>query len=114
MNKFFNRIAYGIVAVLLAVAVIGCGEGSALVGKWEEVEGRKVYGETELYKETIEFFKDRTVIIGSTKYEWKIDKGRIILSSFGSTRIYNYKISGSTLTLTDDRGNEEIYQKVKK
>ena len=106
-----------IIAMLLLLGImvtfVGCGEGSALVGKWEG-EGYKVYGQEELAKDTIEFFKDGTVIFGSKKLEWKISKDQLILSEYSYVQTYNYKISGSTLTLTDDGGDEEIYKKVKK
>ena len=108
MKNWFKFLGIIALVAVIGFAMVGCGEGSALVGKWEAVENNQVFGET------LEFFKDRTVILSeSTKAEWKIDKDRIIISVFGSSLIGNYKISGSTLTLTYD-GDEYIYKKVKK
>jgi hypothetical protein len=97
----------GIAMLLLLgmmVTFVGCGEGSTLVGKWEKVDDDEM---------TLEFFKDGTVIYGGdSKREWKIGKDELIIYDSFRTRTYNYKISGSTLTLTGDR-DDGIYQKVK-
>ena len=92
----------------MVVTLAGCGGGSALVGKWQVVK------DGEASDETMEFFKDGTVIIeDSVKGEWKAEKGRLTITVWGMTQTADYKISGSTLTIIDD-GDEEIYKKVKK
>jgi len=107
-----NKISWVKVAaamLLLAgmiVAITGCSEGSALLGRWERTEGGSV---------TMEFFKDGTGNINGTgSLKWKAEKGRLMISAYGSTETGDYKISGSTLTLTADDGKETQYKKVKK
>jgi len=103
-------LAMLLLAGLLATFA-GCGGGSALVGKWDALEDGKPSGEI------MEFLKDGTFTADGMEGEWKAEKGRITFtfpSFFGYTLEYDYKISGSTLTLTDDDGEVEIYQKVKK
>ena len=109
-------ISLAFLAALLLLGMVatlaGCGGGSALVGKWELVEGENSW-------ETMEFFKDGTIKFEEMDGEWKIDKGRLTLSSPGNYYFEDfnvtgkYKISGSTLTIIDDDGGKEIYKKVK-
>ena len=94
-----------IIAVLLLsgmIAIAGCGGSSALEGKWaflnEDMSPSDKY--------YIEFFSDGTAkmfIFQLIYYNWKVEKGQLILTEYnGGTRItLEYKISGSTLTIPD-------------
>ena len=92
----------GMVAVLAA-----CGGSAALVGKWQEVENGEVSGDI------MELLKDGTFDYGGIKGEWKAEKGKLTLTFWGESETVDYKVSGSTLTITDDDGEETQYKKVK-
>ena len=105
MKNWFKFLGIIALVAVIGFAMVGCSEGSALVGKWEK--------DDEMTEMTLEFFKDGTVIYGGdSKCQWKIGKDELIIYDSSRTRTYNYKISGSTLTLTHD-GDEYIYKKVK-
>jgi hypothetical protein len=100
-------ILFAIFAMLLmfgtVVIIAGCDKGSALVGKWIGKGG----------SDPLEFFSDGTADLDRINGEWKIEKGKIIISEGG--RSYTAKISGSTLTLFNEDGDEEgVWQRVKK
>jgi len=105
-----GKTVSAIVAMLLLLGIIaaitGCGGRSALIGRWEE-EGKPD-------GETLEFFKDGTADLDGMPVEWEVKKGRLTFSFFGMAQvIISYKISGSTLTLTDDDGLESKFIKLK-
>jgi len=89
------------------------GGKSALVGKWVLKEAEEEYGSS------IELLKDGTgtlTTIFAFPITWTTEKGRLILMSefFGGESIeFDYKISGSTLTLIEDDGNSTIFKKVR-
>jgi hypothetical protein len=93
----------GMVAVLAA-----CGGSAALVGKWQEVENGNVSDEI------LEFLKDGTLDYGGITGNWKAEKGKLTFSFWGQDETVSYKVSGSTLTIIDDDGDETQYKKVKK
>jgi uncharacterized protein (TIGR02145 family) len=74
------------------------GGKSALVGRWESDKSTKDY---------MEFLSDGTGIVRmgskSIAITWKVEKDRfyMILSS-GDAKSFDYKVQGSTLTITDD------------
>jgi hypothetical protein len=91
----------------IIVTLVGCGGGSALVGKWELEDGPR--GSVK----TIEFFSGGTGSMDGTAIEWKAERGRVMVSAFGQTQTESYKISGSMVTFRDDEGSESRYKKVK-
>ncbi len=91
----------------IIAAIAGCG-GPALAGKWAEMKDGEPSGNI------MEFLPDGTADYAGFKGEWKFEKDQLMCSLWGMTVTYAYKISGSTLTLTDDDGAEEIYKRVKK
>ncbi|MDR1839146.1 MAG: hypothetical protein LBQ93_06135 [Treponema sp.] len=91
----------------LVMASMGCGERSALLGRWEEIK------EETSTAQFLEFFPDGTVDLDGLTVEWKAKKGKLMLSAFGITQTVNYNISGSTLTLADDDGLETKFKKLK-
>jgi len=98
-----------VLVMILLTTFIGCGtqHPSAFVGRWSEEEGTK----------SMELLKDGTGIADDTKeITWKMEGSRFYLTipSMGFVMAYNYKISGSTLTLTDDSGNTKMFKKQKK
>ena len=84
-------------AILLLSTCVGCGGGSqpsALVGKWEGVDGM-----------SMEFSKDGTGSMGVVNMEgiiWKVESGRLHIANLSGTHLLDYKISGGTLTITCD------------
>jgi len=82
------------------------GKGSAFPGKWSLVEGPRRNNPEEM-----DLLKDGTGIVDGVGIQWKVENGRFYLIhplvSFSST----YKVSGSTLTLTNDDDEVLIYRK---
>ena len=95
-------------------AVVGCGKGgantafasggdSALVGRWV-AEG--LYPRNFLYN--VDILKDGIVVyydhagngVGGT---WRAEGGRLYIVAESSSKVYDYKISGTTLTFTHGR-----------
>ena len=103
-----GKAVYAIISMLLLLGIIaaitGC-ERSALIGRWEE-EGKPD-------GETLEFFKDGNADLDGMPVEWEVKKGKLIFSFFGMVQSVNYKISGSTMTLSDDDGLETKFIKLK-
>ena len=85
--------------------VSGC--GSSLVGKWEIEMGQPTYG----IPENLELLKDGTGIIDQMGVTWKTESGRLYATSPLIAGAWNYKISGTTLTLTMDDGRNIMYKK---
>ena len=104
-GKTVSAIISTLLLLGIIAAITGCGGRSALIGRWEE-EGKSD-------GETLEFFKDGTADLDGLPVEWIAKKGRLTVSAFGMTQTINYKISGSTLTLSDDDGLETKFTKLK-
>ena len=114
MKKILKRALIAIAVASLVLGMANCGGSAALAGKWEWVKDEEASGYTFVIT-PLELLKDGTAIFGdSIDGEWKAEKDRITFTGWGITAEYAYKISGSTLTLTDNDGYEAAYQKVKK
>jgi uncharacterized protein (TIGR02145 family) len=92
----------------LALTLIGCDGGkSALIGRWKLVDGSIKYKNMEL-------LKDGTAIVGdessSIAVNWKIENDRFYLTHPLGAQSWGYKISGSTLTLTDNDSKVSKYK----
>ncbi len=110
MKKFKLFIALGVSVGLLC----GCGSSSSsLVGRWEAVDdGVEVdYGDLD----ELEFFSDGTYSSDLDNYSggYSVDGNRIKLSGIiASAYTFSFEVSGNTLTMYDDNGNEFTYNKV--
>jgi len=107
-----KKIGLGILVMVLVlgVMVVGCGGASSLAGKWVPEDGGKA---PSGLPDKLELFKDGTGVGDNMSISWKVEKGRLIVTSslFGFT--YDYQLSGKKLILTDDDDNSETYVKVK-
>ena len=104
MNKKpgFSVMLVGILA--FGLAFVSCGdETSKLAGIWES-DG-----------ENMELFKDGTFSSEGISGTWRAEKKRINISALGGlvSISANYKLSGSTLTITDDDGEKTVYKRKK-
>ena len=96
--------------VLMSCNVVG--GKSALVGRWELIEGP-----TRGNPENLELLKDGTGVgdDGVGGMTWKVENGRFYLTPPAfyhyNAAAWDYKVSGSTLTLTDDKGTILKYKK---
>jgi hypothetical protein len=82
---------------------------SALVGRWEIEEGQPTDGIIE----DMELLKDGTGIVDEMGVTWKIESGRLYLTSPVIAGAFDYKISGGSLTLTGNDGQKTTYKKKK-
>jgi len=101
-NNLTKTILTAFIAVLLPMMPCDAARNpSNLVGRWVEVS--KNY----LFPQTMELLSDGTGIItkGSkgTGFGWKTENGRFYSHIFES-QVANYKLQGSLLTFTDDKG----------
>lgn len=117
-----------ILCSLLTVLLVGCGGSSnssnSLIGQWvNEDESERDENPFELFSDStaIEFFSDGTAIISyssglTNSVNWVVENERIkftldtgIFGNIASS--YSYKLSGDTLILTDDDGEETTLYK---
>ena len=61
----------------------------------------------------MELLKDGTGIVDGMGVTWKTEKGRLFFIASLGAGANDYKISGTTLTLTTDDGQKIIYKKRK-
>jgi uncharacterized protein (TIGR02145 family) len=102
--------------LLLCISGNGQTRPSELVGKWEEVIGNPEFSD---YRNYLELFKDGTGVLkdGTGNYNetisWKVENKRFVMLILSSSEriTSNYKVSGYALTLTDDKGNDQIFVK---
>jgi hypothetical protein len=86
------------------------GRASALVGKWVPESGQRV--SSDFIEEKLELQKDGTGIGDGYSLKWTAEKGRLTFKlDIGMGIAYDYKLSGSTLTLTSDEGEIVRYKK---
>jgi len=83
------------------------GENTALTGKWSLVEGP-----TRNNPENMELRADGTGIIDRAEISWRTSDGRFYLTHPLLTASWNYQVSSSTLTFTDNNGTILKYNKV--
>jgi hypothetical protein len=101
-----RKVLLGMVAVLLAAGLSGCGGGgkSALAGTWFLIEGgdRLVPLKCELLRDGTGFALDQAIT-------WKTEKNRVYITHPYLAMAFDYKLSGSKLTLSDDTGKTHVY-----
>jgi hypothetical protein len=77
------------------------------VGRWVIEEGQPTRG----IFENMELLKDGTGIVDKMGVTWKTENRRIYFTTSLDAIAYDYRISSSTLTLTNDDGQSIKYQK---
>ena len=88
----------------------------ALVGRWIR-EGARPVAWSPIPLSTLELLKDGTGFSGSGITTWRADNGRLYIFVVGAaavgggstTFVYNYQISDSTLTITNDNGDSATF-----
>jgi hypothetical protein len=95
-------LVVGILAVI-GLSMIACSNAnsnnpSAFVGKWELKSGGFPFDKAEL-------FKDGTGIVDNGGFSWKVVDKRLVITHPWFALACDYKISGSTITLTTDDGD---------
>jgi uncharacterized protein (TIGR02145 family) len=89
-------------AIFIAMALTffssceAAGGKSALAGRWDLVEGP-----AKGNPEDMELLNDGTGIIDEAGITYKTESGRFYIAHPSKARAYDYKLSGSTLTLTE-------------
>ncbi|MBD5469109.1 MAG: hypothetical protein HDR21_13285 [Lachnospiraceae bacterium] len=96
-------ISICIAALVMLLAITGCGKKESLVGKWVTTD--EATGETA----TMELFGDGSGIYISYACEWSTENGRLKIEIdtgiFGKvSHVWDYELDGDTLTLSDEDG----------
>jgi len=107
-----KKIWLGILVLVfgLVFSIVACGGSSSLVGRWVPEEGQRV--SSDFIERSLELQKDGTGIGDGYSLKWTTEKGRITLKlDVGMGFAYDYKLSGSTLTMTNDKGTSVRYKK---
>jgi hypothetical protein len=108
MRTKLTKIALAVsIALALVFTLNACDGGkSALVGRWELVEGT-TSDDTEL-----ELLSDGTGRVDkSLAITWKVEKDRFHMMNPLVAISYSYKVQGSTLTFIKDNGKILKYSK---
>lgn len=105
----WNIFVGSMFVILLLPSFVGCGKSSssALVGRWA-IEGGQ---STTNVPEDLELLKDGTGIVDKMGVTWKTEKGRLYYTASVGAWAHDYKIAGTTLTLTMDNGRKVTYAK---
>jgi hypothetical protein len=100
------KIEYLLVCLtVLSFLLASCGgSNSAFAGRWYLVEGSGEY-----IPEDIELLKDGTGFALSLPITWKAEKDRFYVTNPALALVFNYKLSGSKLELTNDGGKTFVY-----
>jgi len=106
LNSIFGT---AFIALLLLMVSCDAANPSALVGRWILVEES-----TSNKPELMELLSDGTGIVDEAGMTWKSEKDRFFLTHPLMALSWNYKVSGSTFTLIDDKGIILRYTKCKK
>jgi hypothetical protein len=100
---------------LLVVGFLGvsCDGGSssgksAFVGRWYLIEGDR----NNSTPDDVELLKDGTGFALDQAITWKIENDRIYFTHPYLAVAYNYKLSGSILDLSNDKGEKFLYMKL--
>ncbi|GBU26324.1 hypothetical protein R83H12_03020 [Fibrobacteria bacterium R8-3-H12] len=115
MRKQFTKIAQNFtILVTLIVGVIGVQTSYAanppeLVGQWFKENKNNDY--MELFKDGTGIFYLNTA--GKIVISWKVENKRFVIGIALGIELYDYKISGSKLTLTSNKGESITYVKGK-
>ena len=112
-------IGLGIGLFVLVVIVIGMsnsggGSFTSLVGRWGDWSTKSGVSPESLVF-SMELWKDGTGIADGDAVTWKTKGGRLYLTHSGTSRVtdWKYKISGSELTLINDKGDDLTLKRIK-
>jgi len=100
----------GLTAIAMLLFMAPCyaaGKKSALEGKWVGVSGDKK-------NFVMELLSDGTGSNNGIAITWKTEKSNFHITTSGVESILGYKLNGSLLTLTDDKGEIQEYTKCNK
>jgi len=107
MLKFgeFGKVVLLSAMVLAAVGSAFGANPPALAGRWVLEEGGRAPGG---FPGNMELLKDGSCIVDGRSRTWKTESGRFYFMGDKAVA-YNYKMTGSTLTLTNDDGKGVSY-----
>lgn len=95
-NKFRLRI---IVSTIALCAMVGCGGPSRdIVGKWRMSQDANGV--------VWEFFKNGSVLIGSTRGRYRLDRNRVKIETSFATTVYQMEFSGDRMILREPGGSK--------
>ena len=96
-----------ILAFLFGMIIVNfssCDGRSALVGRWRLEEGWSDFHD-------VEFFRDGTGIVDGSGVNWKVERDRLIVTHPFMAIAWKFKVSGSTVTITDNNGEVSVFRK---
>jgi len=115
-----NKGKIFILFFIIIVPIIGCQRFSPLIDKWELVSvNNPPFGGVA---SEIEYFPDGTgrmfvnILGGYTEaFTWSTEGGRLRHENFGILQIYEYEISGSTITYHYNRATNSysVYRRIR-
>lgn len=105
-RKSVNRAVALLLTLAIVVALCACGGGSALKGAWAAEGGRAPSG----FPDSIEFFNDGKCAADGMSAEYKLEGNRLMLSVMGIAYMFDYKLSGGVLTLSDDYASADYHK----
>ncbi|MCL2386824.1 MAG: hypothetical protein FWC89_04640 [Defluviitaleaceae bacterium] len=121
MRKKIALVVFVVMSLMMIGMLVGCGGSSEsrLVGKWEMVSEETMFdGESHHHQygegESMEFFSDGNGVAvddrgRGTAFTWTAENGRLMIRGIlGDAIVLTYRISGSTLTLTETFDDREI------
>lgn len=97
-----RRTCIKLVAAVLCISffatmAFACSAKSGLVGTWESGDGISPYG----FPESMEFFSDGTCVVDGYSGQYIAEAGRLKISALWAVLVFDFKLSGDKLTLTD-------------
>ena len=101
-----NQSRFGIIALaILLCAIAGCGGPSRdIVGKWRTSDGGAMVWE---------FSKNGSVLIGSTRGRYILDRNRVKIETPFATSLYQVEFSGDRMILREPNGPKLDFTRVK-
>ena len=107
-KAFFLKKSLALLVFAVVLLATGCSGNSAFVGKWVTENGD--YAPADLPSD-LELYNDGTGICEDLPISWKIEGKRFVIASSFFSGAYNYTLSNSKLTLTNDDNISETYVK---
>jgi len=94
--RFLFTVILAVAMALTPLSIMSCDNShpSELVGEWVLDIPMNIFGNTGM-----ELFKDGTGVMDRSKLLWKVENERLIIQHSSKMDVFNYKVSGSELTL---------------